>query len=148
MVTCSCWRRPSRPSGESFASKPARGSTHSRHLVAVRDVFAASLLAASAGCASVAPPAAIKPVIPQDEASCREAGGHWTRLGIPCETCEKSCDMKTTDAGNRCTDSSQCQGACIAENESAKAGQCAAWAFTFGCYYFMEHGVAQQICVD
>jgi len=110
-------------------------------------ILALALAFILSACAAT-PPVVVKPVVPQDAAACKAAGGNWTRLGIPCEACEKRCDLKTTDSGKRCTDSNQCQGSCVASGESSTSGKCAAYVFTFSCYYYMQSGKARQICVD
>jgi hypothetical protein len=53
-----------------------------------------------------------------------------------CEDCKKQngqpqashdvgpfCNLRTNDSGKICTDSSQCQGACVADNKDAKEGK-------------------------
>lgn len=100
-----------------------------------------------AGCAT-APSAVVKPSIPKDQATCLAAGGEWRRLGIPCDTCPKSCDLPTSDAGAACSDFSHCQGACLADSEEATSGRCAARMMSFGCHYFMEHGSTRYLCAD
>ena len=59
-------------------------------------------------------PLAQKPVIPTTEASCEAAGQFWTTQGLPGGN--KTCAVKTTDARKICTDSLQCQGACLVED--------------------------------
>ncbi|WPZ21673.1 hypothetical protein T7987_00050 [Sulfitobacter faviae] len=52
------------------------------------------------------------------------------------------CSMPTSDAGQKCTSSSQCVGLCMAN------GQCSAHESNFGCQDVLEDGVRVTICID
>ena len=98
------------------------------------------------------------PVTPTDQSSCEAQGGKWGPLGLfPKEVC----NLPTTDAGKACSDSSQCQSACIAALTQEQfddvfrngailqtTGACAAWHILVGCIPFVEDGVVQMICID
>ena len=80
--------------------------------------------------------------------SCERKGGEWVRggaSGIP------ACNFRTTDAGKECSDSDDCQGACLLKREltpeEQKAfrnrkrisdiipvkGECSSNTFNIGC---------------
>ena len=82
---------------------------------------------------------------------CRMRGGEWTRYGLPPKPV---CLMKTKDAGKSCTDSSQCQGACVnygpnlTRGQKAK-GECTAKNIVIGCFTSIKDGKAEMsLCVD
>lgn len=61
------------------------------------------------------------------------------------------CTCATLDEGTACTDSDDCEGACVTTApacEMATAGQCSAVDTVFGCYCRLEAGSGAQICVD
>ena len=95
-------------------------------------------------------PLAQKPLIPTTESACNAAGQFWTEQGLPGGS--KTCAVKTTDARRICTDSLQCQGACLVEDSlpigSKAIGSCSEWVGNFGCYKFIEGGRVQQVCAD
>ncbi|GEM_PF-3208453 len=83
---------------------------------------------------------------PTTQAQCEAEGGEWR---AHCGLIGDCCNFRTADAGESCTDVSQCEGACIAENEVATSGTCSEWKTTFGCYSYMRNGQAGgAICVD
>ncbi|NKF24114.1 hypothetical protein G7Y82_17515 [Solimonas sp. C16B3] len=93
-----------------------------------------------------------KPSIPQSEAECDARGGNWTTLGIAYPGKPKVCDLKTTDAGNVCSDSSECQGSCRAPEHVAvgleASGTCSAYASNFGNILVVEHGSVRSLTVE
>jgi hypothetical protein len=96
-------------------------------------------------CAGQRPVAAVaKPTIPQTETECSAQGGNWTTLGLPYPSKPKICDLKTTDSGKLCSDSTECQGSCVAPEgvaSSRKAtGACSAYVSNFGSLKLVEHG--------
>jgi len=98
---------------------------------------------------SVAPVA--KPVIPQNESECLAKGGHWASIGLPGTPAR--CDLKATDGGKACTDSSQCQGECMAPDGASEGrradGICSEYILNFGCTRRIEGGrVGAEICAD
>lgn len=97
--------------------------------------------------------------LPKNKEDCLKAGGVWKKLGPdPFETC----NIKATDRGNICHDSSECQGMCqvdLTKEEmsqgmrgklfsSKKNGQCSVWVVELGCRGIMKEGKAQVICID
>ncbi len=56
-------------------------------------------------------PAVTPPRSPQNQADCQAAGGDWASFGI---ASTMLCNMPTSDAGMSCTDSSECEGSCLA----------------------------------
>jgi hypothetical protein len=96
---------------------------------------------------------------PADRESCEAAGGHWGPIGLsPAEVCT----MFTTDAGKECSDSSECQSACVADLSAEEyqtlvknhrpiytTGRCAASTLSVGCFAYVKNGVVNDIlCVD
>lgn len=81
----------------------------------------------------------VKPRVPNNEADCKAVGGNWTRLGLGMR-----CDIKTTDDGTTCSDSDQCQGSCMASEQTAPGtsatGKCSAYVANFGSLSFVERG--------
>ncbi len=82
---------------------------------------------------------------PTTQAQCTAANGFWKEH---CGILQDCCNFKTTDFGEICTDSQQCEGKCIAQNPSDSSGTCSEWQNTFGCFNFFENGQLQAICVD
>lgn len=103
------------------------------------------------GCAHRSIPVA-KPNIPLTEVDCVARGGSWTTLGIPMPDKPKMCDLKTTDSAKACTDSSECQGICMAPG-SAQAGDrvrgaCSAYVSNFGTFLEVVKGSAVELNVE
>jgi len=93
----------------------------------------------------------VKPDIPQTEQECLARGGNWTHIGLP--GMPKRCDLKATDGGKKCTDSSQCEGECMAPEAAQEGdtieGSCSEYILVFGCKRFVEDGrVGMTICAD
>lgn len=85
------------------------------------------------------------------ESDCLAACGSWHRAGLfP----EPICNCPTGEAGEACTDASECLGACIAEPNNlfdcsdAQEGMCADVFPTFGCWCWFNDGEPQGICAD
>ncbi len=83
---------------------------------------------------------------------CQKQGGKLQKAGLAgCYTCI----VEYADGGKTCSDSSECEGACLNYNNFAPAdkpkqtGQCAKTNSPFGCYQRIEKGVAKHaMCVD
>lgn len=95
-----------------------------------------------------APPVASAP---DTKAACEAAGGTWARFGL---LATELCNLPTSDAGQPCTDNSDCQSVCVAP-EGAKpgdrvTGKCYARSITLGtCLSYVVDGVAQAVlCED
>lgn len=99
------------------------------------------------------------PSIPADNASCTAQGGTWGPIGL---SPEYVCVLPTTDSGKTCFDSSECQGACVAELNSLEYeilskyhipirtnGKCTSSTSGVGCNAYVENGlVTGVLCVD
>ena len=97
--------------------------------------------------------------IPKDQATCEAQGGKWSRIGL---APRESCNLPTLDAGKVCSDSSECEGACLADLSRAdqdrirkdKAvietqGKCTPWRIVVGCTAPVTGGKVKDImCVD
>lgn len=92
------------------------------------------------------------PSIPQTESECSAHGGHWTTLGLQYSGKPKGCDLETTDSGKLCSDSSECQGSCVAPEGVAAgletSGTCSAYVSNFGKLKLVEHGRAVLLNVE
>lgn len=88
-------------------------------------------------------------VIPKDEASCKQQGGTWGKVGLAQFL---ACTIKTADGGKSCTDSSQCERSCLTDSGAAgqsSTGYCQYSNNRFGCFSEVVKGVAQPgLCVD
>lgn len=88
--------------------------------------------------------------IPNKEV-CIKQEGKWQPLG---RQQKMACVLSTSDAGKPCANSSECEVACIVDNEKfeqgAKArGVCSASTNIFGCYSYVSNGVVEPtLCVD
>jgi len=62
----------------------------------------------------------------------------------------KQCNMTFSDANKKCTDSSECQGQCIAENPQSIVGKCSSRSSaSIGCHSLMMNGKASPtLCLD
>ena len=92
---------------------------------------------------------ATEPSAPNTKARCIEAGGNWVALGLTSPDKPKVCDLKTSDAGNTCNDSSDCEGSCFAQNESKpgtiSTGVCSTYRLVFGNLKLVEKGTVVEI---
>ena len=87
-----------------------------------------------------------------DAAACESSGGGVDVRG---RLQAEMCVHPFADAGKQCSDSSQCEGKCIASASAAEgesdtaAGSCQADDRLFGCYAELEDGQrVRAICVD
>ena len=97
-----------------------------------------------------APPVAIDkkklPPIPETREECLKQKGKWDKIGL---SEGEKCNLKTSDSGKTCTDSSQCEGSCLGESVSSRSGKCSSFRITVGCYFFVNEGkVEGQLCAD
>jgi hypothetical protein len=83
-----------------------------------------------------------QPVTSKEE--CLALGGTWGPQGM---LQLDMCDLPTTDAGQPCNDSSQCEGMCLA-GDTPEVGACSPTTLNFGCFPIMEGGQQLTICVD
>ena len=118
-----------------------------------RFAIVCSLSIALFGCSHpTAPVAVTKPVIPKTEAECIARGGSWTTLGLPMPDKPKICDLKAVDAGKACSDSNQCQGACLAPADattgSVAPGSCSPYLANFGNVGLVTNGKVEQVNVE
>jgi len=123
----------------------------------------ALLFAVGLALAACSPTPAPEPVVPTAEApepptmsvstsACTARGGEMQQVG---RARTWQCVVKYADAGERCTDASQCEGQCeIAGNSgiapgTATAGVCQADSNRFGCRTTVENGKAgNTLCID
>lgn len=104
-------------------------------------------------------PCGKKITLPKTEVDCLKINGVWKKLG---PDPFKTCNVKATDRGNICHDSSECQGMCqvdLTKEElsqgmrgklfsNKKWGTCSVWVVELGCRGIMKDGKAQVICID
>ena len=81
---------------------------------------------------------------PSDRISCEQAGGKWGSWRDMLNATPE-CNLPTSDAGKECTDSSQCESYCQAE-EGAKrgdqaSGRCYEWKSVYTCMQEVRGGV-------
>ena len=87
----------------------------------------------------------------QTEKECRAYAGEWRKVG---KLQQPACVLTAHDAGKMCSDSEQCQVACLAKETGAKigtsvAGQCASTTVLFGCRTYVSSGKAEPtLCID
>lgn len=58
------------------------------------------------------------------------------------------CNPKTSDAGRSCTDSNQCEGVCLSEDEASESGRCSDTERVIGCVFEMTDGRSLERCFD
>lgn len=91
------------------------------------------------------------PATPKTASDCAVAGGIWQRVG---KAQMFACVLNTKDAGKSCTDSSQCESACIVKGTKVQpgqpaVGQCHSNNMLFGCRTYVKDGKAEHtLCVD
>ena len=89
-----------------------------------------------------------------DEASCRAAGGAWSRFGVHDHLCGiYSCAARTKDAGKPCRNRSDCEHLCVTSSAprigAEATGECTAVRTTFGCFTHVDGGrIVGRVCVD
>lgn len=82
---------------------------------------------------------------------CDEEGGEWKKLGIQHH---ESCVLPADDAGEVCTDSAQCEVACVAKDLGNKPGKhaegiCLHSTDLFGCHSYISNGIIEPtLCTD
>jgi hypothetical protein len=104
-----------------------------------------------------------------EEAECLEQGGRWEVLGFS----GPGCNLPSSDGGKACTDISECEGLCLADNDEIMVdngqgilvpdpkrideinaqgeeleGVCSMWQSDFGCHVVVEKGKFVVICID
>ncbi|WP_395333859.1 hypothetical protein WBP06_08740 [Novosphingobium sp. BL-8H] len=86
-----------------------------------------------------------------DRAACEQSGGTVQRRG---RMGMEQCVHRFADAGKTCSDTSQCEGKCVASAGAVSpdkpgVGQCQADDKLYGCYAELRDGKAPAaICVD
>lgn len=90
--------------------------------------------------------------VPKTEKECISMGGKWVVLGLPYPGKLASCDLRASDFGKSCNDSSQCLGECLAPNGSKPgeitSGTCSEYLSVFRCFNHINKGIVESICVD
>lgn len=85
------------------------------------------------------------------QADCETAQGHWKKRG---KLQQYACVLPATDAGKACSDSQECQVACVVEgfdlNPGSKVvGQCLESTEQFGCRAYVRDGRTDGVlCID
>jgi len=87
---------------------------------------------------------------PEKRVECAASGGTVERAGI---LGAERCTKRYNDGGMICTDTSQCQGKCLADtgdaNKSNITGTCQKTDNPFGCYAEVNNGKSEfALCVD
>lgn len=94
-------------------------------------------------------PGAAKPTPrprPTTEQECQQQGGSWGPQGM---LGTDMCNLPTIDAGQPCTDISQCEGTCLAGSDTTvNAGTCSPYTLNFGCFEIFQGGERMTLCVD
>ena len=77
--------------------------------------------------------------------NCLAKEGRWGRF---CMSPVQFCLLPTSDAGKSCTDSDQCESACVVVNDTIP-GNCYGWdPMPCGCWSFLHNGTINRICSD
>lgn len=81
---------------------------------------------------------------------CATEGGIWRRAG---RAGIYQCELRMSDAGKSCTDSTQCQSSCVAVDGATRGskgtGQCYSSNIIFGCRAYVSNGiVGATLCID
>jgi hypothetical protein len=105
----------------------------------------------------------------ETEADCLEQGGRWEVLGLS----GLGCNLPSLDGGKACQDNRDCEGLCLADDESVMVdtpdgvkipdhsridqvnaqgeeikGVCSMWQSDFGCQAVVEGDKIVVICID
>ena len=114
--------------------------------------IATGILAVS--CTSISSPRTSLPIDHADrqalaEENCSRNGGNWVLRGLGGHY---FCEVPTFDSSQACTDSSQCQGVCLAPEGIPIAsrdivGQCSALERPGKCENFLLGGVVRRGCI-
>ena len=84
-------------------------------------------------------------IFPKTETDCIAQGGVWNKNDF---SPRYWCVLKTTDSGKTCSDSNQCEGFCLADNETATSGKCSELIAPTGCFSPMKNGWVQgTVCI-
>ena len=88
-----------------------------------------------------------KPSVTSNQQLCEDAGGRWMIVENS-PYAQPTCNLPTSDAGQVCTDSSECESYCQAEIEaqtgSVGEGTCHDFMFSLtGCAQTVEAGIVQ-----
>jgi hypothetical protein len=89
----------------------------------------------------------------EEYADCLARSGRWEVLGFS----GPGCNLPTSDGGQACQDSQDCESVCLADPKRAMTddefgkehvGLCSPWKENFGCQVWVEKGRLVEICVD
>jgi hypothetical protein len=142
-----------RPNGRAKSRAPLNSSVRPHNMTFLRVLVLIITSLVVSACAGPRLAATVaKPAVPQTAAECVARGGHWTTLGVPYPGKPKVCDLKATDSGKACSDSSECQGSCVAPDSVATGlkatGTCSSYLSNFGNVKLVEHGKAMLLHVE
>lgn len=80
------------------------------------------------------------------ETECQSCGGRWEMLSK--DLSKTGCNPKTSDAGKSCTDSKECVGTCLPDDNQPPSGQCSEYKFSLGCHPELSEGKPLILCRD
>jgi len=84
-------------------------------------------------------------IVISDQTRCEITGGYWGFISS--DDLTKTCNPHTSDEGKECTDSSQCEGFCKAEEGleiySEAIGVCSRYVLYAGCTWEIKNGVVE-----
>jgi hypothetical protein len=86
--------------------------------------------------------------LPKSEKGCDARGGAWTQFG---GSGQYFCRVKTRDAGVKCSNSSQCEGVCLAAYTKPGGiayNSCSDEVSVYGCFEEFSDGKRRPMCRD
>ena len=86
--------------------------------------------------------------LPKSASACEARGGTWTRFG---GEGQYFCRIKTRDAGAKCSNSSECEGVCLAaftKPSGIAFNSCSDEISVYGCFEEFSDGHVRPICRD
>ncbi len=96
-------RKPNKPFNPIARGNARSGLTATLGIMIKQLILLSAAFAITVGCSSTKP-------LDVDEAQCKRAGSEWRRV---CIAQRLTCVKAHSDAGERCRDSSECEGECI-----------------------------------
>ena len=82
---------------------------------------------------------------PVTQTACKKSGGRWGLWNDIIPDAPAKCNMPTSDAGKICTDSTECESYCQAEDDakigSRATGKCYEWKITAVCMQEVRGGI-------
>ncbi len=99
----------------------------------------------------------MKKKMEKDKENCESKGGKWAMYGL---TTAPSCILKSSDKDKPCSDSSECEGICIADYTKEQMefvltakppfnlkvnGKCSEFMTMYGCQHIVQKGYVQYV---